>query len=99
MTILVSSCLAGGPKSSSVSWPKPELRISYQKQDKLVSVIVENIGNAEASYITMGIRSKDGVFRPVESHADFEISTSGKFGLDVIYRPENSAAAAWARYA
>jgi hypothetical protein len=60
--------------------PKPQLRISYQKQDKLVSVVVENIGNAEASYLTMDIHSKDGVFRPVDSYADFEISTSGKGG-------------------
>jgi len=60
--------------------PKPLLRISYQKQDKLVSVVVENIGNAEAGYITMDIHSKDGVFSLVDSHADFEISTSGKGG-------------------
>jgi hypothetical protein len=60
--------------------PKPLLRISYQKNDKLLSVVVENIGNAEASYITMDIESKDGVFRPVDSHGDFEISASGKFG-------------------
>lgn len=80
VTILVASLVSPEVRNRVPFLPKPLLRISYQKEDKLLSVVVDNIGNAEASYITMDIESKDGVFRPIDSHGDFEISTSGKFG-------------------
>jgi hypothetical protein len=60
--------------------PKPLLRITYQHQGQLIIVLIENIGNAPANYITADITGSHGNFSINDSGADFELSTSGKGG-------------------
>ena len=77
-------------------FPRPLLRISYQKQnnsaikcDALITILIENIGNAPAIYFTMDISGQNGVFSIKRVQGDFDISTSGQGGSWTIVSGKN----------
>ena len=60
--------------------PKPFILFSYQQQDNNITFVIENIGNAPASYFKADVSATKSHFSIGKTSSDFVLTTAGQRG-------------------